>query len=75
VIIEANGKFYTTTQHTDEKILMEHITESQIKRVIEEGTSALTIDGYDIYRLTIRGKRLALVIADDERIVTVYLIE
>jgi hypothetical protein len=75
MIIEANGKYYTTTLHTDENMLLDNITESQIKQVIEEGTADLTRDGYDIYQLTIRGREIAVIIADDERIITAYPVE
>ena len=72
MIIEAGGKYYTTSQHTDEKMLEEKITEAHIKEAIEQGTADMTAKGDDIYLLKITGRTIAVIIADDERLITVY---
>jgi hypothetical protein len=72
MIIEANGKYYTTTTHTDEKMLEENITDSQIKQVIEQGTPDISPSGNDVYLLKVTGRVIAVIIADDERIITAY---
>jgi hypothetical protein len=75
MIIEANGKYYTTTQHTDEKMLERDITENQIKQVIEQGTHDLTNKGDNIYLFKVTGRVIAVIIADEERIVSVFIAE
>ena len=75
MIIEAGGKYYTTTQHADERMLEKDITADQIKQVIEQGEVALTVRGDDFYRLKISNREIGVIIGNDERIVTVFIIE
>jgi hypothetical protein len=75
MIIEANGKYYTTTIHAEERMLVKNITESQIKQTIEQGRADLTELGDDIYFLEISGREIAVIIVDDERIKTVFEVE
>jgi hypothetical protein len=75
MIINAGGKFYTTTVHADEKMLIWNIDEADVMKVIDEGAVDFTRDGDEIYRLTVQGRDIAVIIVDEERIKTVYVVE
>jgi hypothetical protein len=56
MIIEANGKFYTTTLHADERMAVKGIRAEEVKQVIEGGRLDFTEKGDDIYRLDVTGR-------------------
>lgn len=75
MILEANGNYYTTTLHAEEKMLLAKVAPEQIVRVIEEGKMDYTETGEEFYRLKIGGREIGVVIADEERIITIFVIE
>jgi hypothetical protein len=52
--------------------ILRDILAEQIKQAIENGSLDLTESGDDIYRLEITGRTIAVIITDDERIISVY---
>lgn len=75
MVIQANGQSYLTTSHAEAKMILLNLSAEDIAYVIENSEFYFTADGDDFYRLELGGREIGVVIIDDERIRTVFVIE
>jgi hypothetical protein len=73
MIVEANGKFYTTTHHADLRSLELDISIGEIQKVLQLADPIDGENGNTVYKYKLGTRVLVVVIsADDERIVTTF---
>lgn len=75
MIIEADGKFYQIVGHAEAKMMLANISEVDVIEVIEEGDLEYTDQGDELYLKEVDGRNIGVVIADEERIITVMIVK